>query len=94
MSHPVDTRVRFLKAWGHPTKNTIMGVGDTAMVSRRIADNLVSGGYAEIVTHDWQLTAHRAWEFCKTCGIVRRADDKNSPCKGPTRMREMEKAAQ
>lgn len=28
--------------------------------------------------------------FCLTCGIVMRRDEKNKPCKGPTKMRKME----
>jgi len=30
-------------------------------------------------------------QYCETCGIVRRADDNNKPCKGPTRLRQLEK---
>jgi hypothetical protein len=48
--NPVNVKIRFLKPWGHPTRNLIMGVGDVAIVSQWIADNLVSGGYAELVT--------------------------------------------
>lgn len=31
-----------------------------------------------------------AWDFCKVCGIIKRADGKNNPCKGPTKLRPME----
>lgn len=31
--------------------------------------------------HDWN-----GLECCRVCGIVRRRDDKNTPCKGPTRV--------
>ena len=41
-------RIRFLKAWGHPTKWLIMGRGDIAKVSPSIADQLVKSGYAEL----------------------------------------------
>jgi hypothetical protein len=44
-------------------------------------------------THQWE--PHRngeKWQYCRICGIIRRADRLNSPCKGPTRMREMESA--
>jgi hypothetical protein len=43
--------------------------------------------------HDWirrQRPSGGTWEACKVCGVIRRNDDKNSPCKGPTRMRKME----
>lgn len=41
--------IRFLKVWGHPTRNIIMGVGDTARVSEWIAELLIKQGYAEKV---------------------------------------------
>lgn len=31
--------------------------------------------------HNWH-----GLECCRVCGIVRRRDDKNTPCKGPTRI--------
>lgn len=31
--------------------------------------------------HNWH-----GLECCRVCGIVRRRDDKNTPCKGPTRV--------
>ena len=34
--------------------------------------------------HTWWLW--QGIECCKVCGIVRRKDDKNKPCKGPTRI--------
>jgi hypothetical protein len=44
--------------------------------------------FAESNGHRWAR-----WEFksmtlicCNDCGIVRRADDKNKPCKGKTRV--------
>ena len=43
----MTVRIRFIKTWGHPTRNLIMGVGDTARVSEWIANNLITGGYAE-----------------------------------------------
>lgn len=39
-------RIRFIKVWGHPTKNLIMGVGQFARVSRYLCKILVDGGYA------------------------------------------------
>lgn len=47
--HPIDTLIEFTRSWGHPTRWEIYGTGQRARVSRRIADNLVSGGYARIV---------------------------------------------
>jgi hypothetical protein len=40
--------------------------------------------------HIWIQHTHVSYETCKTCGIVRRRDDRNGPCKGPTRLRKME----
>lgn len=39
-------------------------------------------------THVWFRPdlGGRSWESCRVCGIVRRADDKNSPCKGPSKI--------
>ncbi len=46
---PITVKVRFIKSWGHPTRNEVYGYGQIAWCSRRIADNLISGGYAEEV---------------------------------------------
>jgi hypothetical protein len=40
-----------------------------------------------IADHNWVNRPPVAWEFCLTCGIVKRADGKNRPCKGPTKLR-------
>lgn len=40
--------------------------------------------------HIWTTDMRWTWQFCKVCGIVRRADEKNKPCKGPTKLRPME----
>jgi hypothetical protein len=34
--------------------------------------------------HKWFKPDFMQYEACATCGIVRYADDKNKPCKGPT----------
>lgn len=54
-------------------------------------DPFVLDRQAGDATHQWQ--AHRneeQWECCRVCGIIRRGDRQNLPCKGPTKMREME----
>lgn len=33
--------------------------------------------------HEWFTYGRLNWECCRLCGIVRRLDGKNSPCKGP-----------
>lgn len=48
MSGP-SVRIRFIKSWGHPTRNQILGVGEVWWVSVWAAENLISGGYAELV---------------------------------------------
>ena len=41
--------------------------------------------------HQWTITRFlRNAPFCQVCGIVRLANEKNKPCKGSTRMRQME----
>lgn len=32
--------------------------------------------------HAWMQREQDRWPFCRWCGIVRRADDKNKPCRG------------
>lgn len=45
--------IRFIQAWGHPTRNEIYGPSSGKVgVSRWVADNLISGGYAEGVKDD------------------------------------------
>ena len=44
-------------------------------------------------SHKWgplKIGARSDLEACSDCGIVRRADDKNAPCKGPVKLRPME----
>lgn len=41
--------------------------------------------FAESNGHRWML--YDNIPCCKICGIVRRADDKNKACKGPTAIR-------
>ena len=33
-------------------------------------------------THDWFIPEFIGYECCRKCGVVRRADRKNSTCKG------------
>lgn len=40
--------------------------------------------------HDWFQPSFMKHECCRKCGIVRRADDKNSPCKGVVLVRPRE----
>ena len=42
-------RVRFLKTWGHPSRDLICGPGTEAIVSLSLAGTLVHTGYAELV---------------------------------------------
>lgn len=41
--------------------------------------------------HEWALFIGWGGMYCKVCGIVRRRDDKNKPCKGPTKLRPLER---
>ena len=46
-------------------------------------------------THEWKrLQGNRrsgvGLEYCTVCGVVRRLDRRNNPCKGRTKMRKME----
>ena len=45
------------------------------------------------MNHEWiwrVLSPTQVLEVCTVCGIVRRTDDKNNSCKGPTKLRPME----
>ncbi len=41
-----------------------------------------------VPNHIWTTDLRWTWQFCKVCGIVKRADGKNKPCKGPTKVGE------
>lgn len=41
--------------------------------------------------HDWYVPRRYAYPICRICGVVQRRDGQNTPCKGPTTLREMEK---
>lgn len=41
---------------------------------------------AAVEAHDWFTYGRLNWECCRVCGIVRRKDGNNSPCKGPARV--------
>jgi hypothetical protein len=35
--------------------------------------------------HDWEEDRSRfGWPYCRICGVVKRADGKNKPCRGST----------
>lgn len=36
--------------------------------------------------HRWGFYRDMKWESCRVCGWIRRADDKNTPCKGPVKV--------
>jgi len=40
--------------------------------------------------HEWVWAKHpdasRDYQYCKLCGVCRRADDKNSPCRGKVKI--------
>jgi Zn-finger protein len=41
---------------------------------------------AESNGHRWIEPKSGEWQCCKDCGIIRRADDTNKPCKGKVRV--------
>ena len=36
--------------------------------------------------HDWIKRDDNDFEFCRICNVVKRADGKNKPCKGPVKL--------
>ncbi len=55
-----------------------VGVGETAMA----------------MNHEWVIPLDSAdpepsgfpWPYCRVCGVIKRSDGLNKPCKGPTRI--------
>lgn len=45
-----------------------------------------SGRPSDVGSHDWFMPNFLRYECCWKCGIVRRSDDKNKPCKGVVRV--------
>lgn len=43
--------------------------------------------HAAIGAHDWFTPNFIGYECCRACGIIKRADGKNKPCKGPVGVR-------
>lgn len=37
--------------------------------------------------HSWGFWKQDKFQCCRTCGVVRRSDDKNAPCKGKPKLR-------
>lgn len=46
----------------------------------------------DVGTHDWFKPDFLEYECCRKCGIVRRRDDKNKPCKGVVKLRPLEQS--
>lgn len=43
-------------------------------------------------SHNWEFRKKFNFECCSDCGVVKRDDGKNGPCKGPMKLRPMEKS--
>lgn len=60
---------------GHRCKTyTVVGLPSNAEVEAAVAARV----------HLW--VPGLRWEHCCVCGVVKRADGKNKPCKGPTKV--------
>ncbi len=40
--------------------------------------------------HEWYTYDFMKYECCRKCGIIRRSDDKNNPCKNEMALRDSE----
>lgn len=40
----------------------------------------------EVHSHEWFRPSALSYDCCRICGIVKRADGKNRPCKGPVKI--------
>lgn len=53
----------------------------------RITEHLWNKTVIGDATHDWgKMIDGVDWLSCKVCGVVRRADRRNNPCKGPVKV--------
>jgi hypothetical protein len=67
-----------------------MAVGMSTPGSRPRGRGLMKAATKTTLTeHEWitRIALDRALWVCKRCGTIRRADDKNGPCKGVTNVR-------
>lgn len=39
----------------------------------------------------YAIVTSKPWKYCRVCGVVQRADGKNKPCTGKSRLRSLEK---
>jgi hypothetical protein len=49
-------------------------------------EHIDRGRTAALEVHDWFIFERKGWECCRNCGIIRRLDGKNSPCKGAVKV--------
>ncbi len=56
------------------------------VVTAEVAAEVAAAQPAPVRQHDWGNHINSNWEMCKVCGVVRRADDQNKPCRGPARL--------
>lgn len=73
---------RRVAAWG-----AIMTSPDLAAVRQKLSADDIQRIISAVVpaaveAHDWFTYGRLNWECCRACGIVRRKDGQNSPCKG------------
>lgn len=71
--------------------DAIMVSPDLAEVRKRLSADHIQRLLTVIVpasleAHDWFTYGRLNWECCRNCGIVRRLDGKNSPCKGTVKV--------
>lgn len=43
----------------------------------------------EVDGHKWGYWKKDTFKCCQICGMIRRADKKNKPCKGPAKLRKL-----
>lgn len=54
----------------------------TAVCGSAAPSSLAREAEQRTPTHDWGYRAGFRFEVCNLCGVVRRKDNKNNPCKG------------
>lgn len=71
--------------------DAIFAADDLAALRQRLSADDIKRLMAVVVpaavnAHDWFTYGRLNWECCRACGIVRRKDGQNSPCKGAVRV--------
>lgn len=71
--------------------DAFMADPNLAEVRKRLSADHIQRIFSAVIpaamgAHDWFIYEPKGWECCRNCGIVRRLDGKNNPCKGAVKV--------